>query len=247
MSTLLWIIASTLIISIIAFVGLITLSLKEKTLERITFLLVSFAAGSLISGGFIHLLPEAIAKMGTGLDVFVWLLAGFLVFFVMEQILHWHHCHIVPDDSREPVTYLILLADGLHNFIGGLAIGSSFLISIPVGIVTWIAAITHEIPQEFGDFGILIHGGWSKRKALLFNFGSALTVVLGGLIAFFLSANIDIGFLLPFAAGNFIYIAAADLIPEFKHAENAGDRIKYTLAMILGVLLVILVRIIFII
>jgi zinc and cadmium transporter len=118
------------------------------------------------------------------------------------------------------LTYLILIADGVHNFIGGLAVAGAFLIDVRVGIRTWLAAAAHEVPQELGDFGIVIHGGWNKGKALLYNFLSALTFLLGGIIAYSASFALDVTFLLPFAAGNFIYIAAADLIPEIKHHDE---------------------------
>jgi zinc and cadmium transporter len=231
--------------SLIAWIGLLTLFLNEETVDRIALPLVAFAAGSLIGGAFLHLLPESIADYGLDIQLFIWLVAGFLLFFILEQFLQWRHCHLAGADDHGAVTYLVLLADGLHNFIGGLAIAGSFLASVPIGIVTWFAAAAHEIPQELGDFGILVHGGWDKRKALVFNFVSALTVVAGGLFAFFASSSINITFLLPFAAGNFIYIAAADLIPEVKHAESLRGRIGYTIALLLGVLIILFVRMVF--
>jgi len=245
MSTFLWIVGSTFALSLIAWVGLLTLSLKEETIDRIALPLVAFAAGSLIGGAFLHLLPESIADYGLDIQLFLWLVVGFLLFFVLEQFLQWHHCHLAGAEPHGVVTYLVLLADALHNFIGGLAIAGSFLASIPVGVVTWFVAAAHEVPQELGDFGILIHGGWEKRKALTFNFLSALTVVVGGIFAFFVSSSNNITFLLPFAAGNFIYVAAADLIPEVKHAESLKGRIGYTVALLFGVIIILLVRSIF--
>jgi len=176
--------------------------------------------------------------------MFLWILAGFSIFFLLEQFLHWHHCHKVPSEHKKPVTYLILIADGIHNFIGGLAIASSFMISIPAGIITWIACAAHEIPQELGDFGILIHGGWDKYKALLFNFFSALTIILGGLLTYFISNSIDVTFLLPFAAGNFIYIASSDLIPEIKHGESLKIGLLHFFAFVAGILLILAVRLV---
>jgi zinc and cadmium transporter len=139
------------------------------------------------------------------------------------------------------VTYLILVADGLHNFIDGLAIAGAFLVDFRVGIITWIAGAAHEIPQEFGDFGILIHGGWKKSKALWFNFISGLTMVLGGLIAYYFSASYNVSFLLPFAAGNFIYIAASDLIPEVKHSENIRANLIHYASFLLGIAIIFVV------
>lgn len=238
MNALLWIIGSTIAISLIAWIGLITLAVHEETLKKITLPLVAFAAGALLGGAFLHLLPESVSAMSSSILLFEWLIIGFLIFFVLEQFLNWHHCHVASSDKKEPVTYLILVADGVHNFIGGLAIAGSFIAGIPIGMVTWLASVAHEIPQELGDFGILIHGGWSSRKALVFNFVSALTVVVGGLLAYFLSASVNTDFLLPFAAGNFIYIAASDLIPEIQHTESQRARISYTLALLAGLALV---------
>jgi zinc and cadmium transporter len=133
------------------------------------------------------------------------------------------------------VTYLILLADGLHNFIGGLAIGASFLVSIEVGVITWVAAAAHEIPQEMGDFGILIRGGWGKLAALVANFISAATIIPGALLAYYLSGNFDVSLLLSFAAGNFLYIAASDLIPEVKHDRLVRNNVVHFAAFIAGV------------
>lgn len=232
--------------SLISLVGILTLILKEKTLKKIILPLVSFSAGSLIGGAFFHLIPEGLGKMKTTLEPFLWLVFGFSVFFLLEQFVQWHHCHRVPSKHKKPVTYLILIADGLHNFFGGLAIASSFLISIPAGITTWIACAAHEIPQELGDFGILIHGGWKKYKALLLNLLSAMAVVLGGLFVFLISTNTSTAFLLPFSAGNFIYIASSDLIPEIKHGEKLKKSMIHFVFFVLGLLVLLGVKLMFI-
>ena len=245
MNTLFWILGSTFAMSLIALVGAITLAFKEKTLKKILLFLVAFSAGSLIGGAFLHLIPETVAKTGAGLNMFLWLIFGFSIFFLMEQFLQWHHCHKVPSEHKRPVTYLILISDAIHNFIGGLAIAGSFLVSVQTGIVTWLACAAHEIPQELGDFGILVHGGWKKKKALLFNFFSALTIVPGALLVYFISSGIDMTFLLPFAAGNFIYIASSDLIPEVKSKESLGEGLIHFFAFIVGILLILAVRILF--
>jgi zinc and cadmium transporter len=160
----------------------------------------------------------------------------------MEQFLSWHHAHSVEAGTKQPVTYLILLADGLHNFIGGLAIGASFMVSIDVGIITWLAAAAHEIPQELGDFGILIRGGWGRLQALVANFISAATIVPGALLAYYLSADFDITFLLSFAAGNFLYIAASDLIPEVKHDRRLRNNLVHFGAFMLGIAAILVTR-----
>ena len=242
MGALFWIVVSSLGMSLIALIGLVTLALNEDQLRKCLLPLVAFAAGSLIGGSLLHLVPEALAKEGLQLGIFLWIVLGFSLFFLMEQFLNWHHHHAVPSEHKKPVTYMILIADGLHNFIGGLAIGSSFLVSIEVGAVTWMAAAAHEIPQELGDFGILIHGGWRKSQALVFNFLSALTILPGGLAAYYISSHIDTTFLLPFAAGNFIYIAASDLIPEVKHEKRLGKNIIHFAAFAAGVVVILITR-----
>jgi len=202
------------------------------------FPLVSFSAGALLAGALLHLIPEAVEEVNDTQSVFLLVIVGFALFFLLEQFISWHHCHRAPSEHKHPVTYLILIADGLHNFLGGLAIGSAFIVDIRLGIITWLVSAAHEIPQELGDFGILIHGGWKKSKALLFNLFSALTMVVGGLVAYFAASKINIVYLLPFAAGNFIYIAASDLIPEIKHGKNIFKNMLHFIFFVLGILLI---------
>jgi zinc and cadmium transporter len=216
MSVLAWIVAACVAMSAIAWIGLVSVFIREAVLKRLLLPLVAFSAGSLMAGALLHLIPEAVAARGAGVVTFLSVLAGFSLFFLLEQFLAWHHHHSGEQAVRTPVTYLILLADGLHNFIGGLAIAASFMVSVEAGIVTWIAAAAHEVPQELGDFGILVRGGWRRGPALWANFFSAATILPGGLLAYYISAQIDTSLLLSFAAGNFIYIAASDLIPEVK-------------------------------
>lgn len=243
MSVFLWILLSTLAMSLIAWIGLITLYLNDKLLNKILLPLVALSAGALLGGAFLHMIPEALEVFPDPTILFLWVLAGFTLFFLLEQFIHWHHCHRAGcEHTKKPVTYLILVADGLHNFIGGLAIAGAFLVDIRLGLITWLAAAAHEIPQELGDFGILIHGGWHKRKALIFNFLSALTVVLGGLVAYFASQYINVAFLLPFAAGNFIYIAASDLMPEIKMNERMRTNIVLFFAFLLGIGFIYLIK-----
>jgi zinc and cadmium transporter len=232
-TTLLWIIASGLLMSAIALIGSVTLFLSEAALKKILLPLVALAAGTLLGGAFLHMIPAAIEKSGNQLSVYLWTLLGFTLFLALEQFLHWHHCHRAPSEHR-PLTYLILIADGVHNFIGGLAVAGAFLIDVRVGISTWLAAAAHEVPQELGDFGILIHGGWNKTRALLYNFLSAITFLVGGIVAYGASFAIDVTFLLPFAAGNFIYIAAADLIPEIKHHDEPMGQVIHFLSFLSG-------------
>lgn len=217
----LWILGSGLAMSAVALVGLLTLYVNERRLRRWLLPLVALAAGSLLGGALFHMLPAAVDRMGNTLQVYVSLVLGFIVFYVLEQFLHWHHCHRVTSGHKQVPTYLVLFADTLHNFIGGLAVGATFMSDIHLGVVAWVVAAAHEIPQELGDFGVLVHGGWSPRDALFFNALSALTFPLGGLVTFAASAHIQIDWLLPFAAGNFLYIAAVDLVPEIVRAKGA--------------------------
>jgi zinc and cadmium transporter len=226
--TLWWIVAGGILMSAIALVGSVTLLLSEGTLDRIVKPLVAFAAGSLLGGAFFHMLPAAMHGAATDMAVFSWTLMGFTLFFALEQLLHWHHCHRASSDCRKPLSYLILLGDGLHNFLGGLGVAGVFLIDVRLGIAAWLAAAAHEVPQELGDFGVLIHGGWGKGTALLLNFASGLTFLGGGLVAYVASSQIEVDFLVPFAAGNFLYIGASDLVPEVnKHGSFATNVVHF--------------------
>lgn len=219
MNPFLWILLGGILMSGIALVGSVTLILSQPTLNKILLPLVAFAAGSLIGGAFFHMIPASLRKLPAS-STFPWLAVGFLVFFALEQFLHWHHCHRASAECEKPTTYLVLVGDGIHNLIGGMSIASVFLVDAQLGIAAWLAAAAHEIPQELGDFGVLIHGGWSKRKALLFNVLSGLTFLLGGLVAYAASCKIEVDWLVPFAAGNFLYIGASDLVPEVNKSHS---------------------------
>ena len=237
MPALAWIIVGGVLMSAIAMVGSVTLVLKPITLQRLLLPLVAFAAGSLIGGAFFHMIPAGFDAIGDSLTTSAIVVVGFTVFFVLEQWLHWHHCHRAQSDCKQPLTYLILIGDGLHNFLGGLAIAGTFLIDIRLGITSWLAAAAHEVPQELGDFGVLIHGGWSKGRALLFNVLSGLTFLLGGLAAYALSSRVDVSWLIPFAAGNFLYIGASDLIPEVNKHRDGKINTVHLLAFVAGLAL----------
>jgi len=229
-----WILGSGLVMSVIALVGGLGMFLSEQTLKRLLLPMVAMAAGTLVGGALFHMLPTAVEKMGNTTAVYAWMCGGFLSFFVLEQFLQWHHCHAVTSEHKQPLGYLLLVADGVHNLVGGLAVGGAFLLDIRAGIAAWLAAAAHEIPQELGDFGVLVHGGWSTRQALAFNFLSALTFPLGGLLAWAAAESIDVAFLVPFAAGNFIYIAAADLIPEVKEHEKISANLVHFVSLLIG-------------
>ena len=234
MSTLAWVVVLGLAMSSISLVGSLTLLLSEETLERLLQPLVALAAGSLLGGAFLHMLPNAIDTLGNTTAVWLWFFGGYSTFFLLEQYLHWHHCHRAVSHHR-PLGHLILLADGLHNFIGGMAVASAFYIDHRVGLITWAAAVAHEIPQELGDFGILVNSGWSAKQALLFNLGSGLTFLLGGLVAAALSASVNVVFLVPFAAGNFAYIGGTDLLPELTTDPSFGSKAIAAAAFLCGI------------
>lgn len=243
MSVLAWIIVSGLAMSFVALVGVFALAMREKSFRRLVIPLVAMAAGALLGGAMFHMLPEALALMDNPLLTFVWVVAGLFTFHVLEQFLHWHHCHR-PVRQHRPLGYLILAADGLHNLIGGVAVASAFIIDIRLGMVTWIVAVVHEIPQELGDFGILVHSGWSVRHALTFNVASALTFPVGGLIAYSLAGDLDMSILLAFSAGNFIYIATADLMPEITTAPEPKEKLLHSGAFALGLALLLVVAVV---
>lgn len=243
MPVFIWILASGLLMSALALVGSITLLFSEKTLRQILLPLVAFAAGSLLGGAFFHMIPAAVEKEGDLLSASTWVLSGFTVFFALEQFLHWHHCHRSASTCKEPLTYLILVGDGLHNFIGGLAVAGTFLIDVRLGMLTWLAAAAHEVPQELGDFAVLVHGGWGKREALWFNVLSALTFLLGGIVTYMASFQVDIAFLVPFAAGNFIYIAASDLVPEVNKHRDLATNVIHFFSFTAGIALLYVLRV----
>ena len=241
MSTLIWISASGILMSAIALIGSVTLVLQETTLKKILLPLVALAAGTLLGGALFHMIPASVDRLGNNISIYAWILVGFTFFLGLEQFLQWHHCHRAPSEHR-PVTYLVLIADGIHNFVDGLAVAGAFLIDIKVGMSAWLATAAHEVPQELGDFGILIHGGWNKRSALAYNFLSAITFLVGGLVAYAASFALDVSFLVPFAAGNFIYIAAADLIPEIKREDSLALNVLHFISFLAGLGLLLATR-----
>jgi zinc and cadmium transporter len=220
-----YIIASVVLVSLMSLVGILTFIIKSKNINKIIPYLVSFSVGALFGDVFIHLLPEAFESASDATLVGIYVLAGILFSFAIEKFIHWRHCH-TPESSEHhhSFAYMSLVGDSFHNFIDGLVIAGAFFVNIPVGIATTIAVLLHEIPQEFGDFAILIHGGFSKGKALLFNFLTALTSILGAVIGIILGSSEHLMmFLIPFAAGNLIYIAGSDLIPQLHSDSNTCD------------------------
>lgn len=243
MSEFLYILAAVIVVSLISLVGALTIAVNKKLLKKVLFTFVSFAVGTLLGVSFLDLLPEA---MGYGIkSVFVFPLLGIISFFILEKFIFWHHRH--EEKEVHSFTYMNLIGDALHNFIDGAVIAASFLHSLPLGIATTVAIIFHEIPQEIGDFGVLIYGGFSRTKALLFNFISALTAILGALIGFlFLSSFTNLlPFLLAFTAGIFIYIAGVDLLPELRKERDARTSLVQLISIVVGILVVMQVIMLF--
>jgi len=219
-----WIFGSVFFVSLVSLIGITALAFKKDRLENILLYLVSFAAGALLGDAFLHLIPEAAAG-GFTVSLSLAILSGMMLSFALEKVIHWRHCHApVGENHPHPFAYMNLFGDFVHNFIDGLIIAASYLVSIPVGIATTVAVLLHEIPQEIGDFGVLVHGGFSRRKAIAYNFLTALSAVLGAAIAVIAFSFIEgsMIILLGFAAGGFIYIASTDLIPEL-HKKNTCD------------------------
>lgn len=241
LSTYLYTIVSVAIVSCISFVGLFAISLREDVLRSYIFLLVSLAIGALLGDALIHLIPEAFSGDESPLWVSLTIIAGILIFFILEKVLHWHHHEPDndkhPDSDIHPVGRLILVSDGFHNFIDGLIIATSYLVSIELGIATTIAVIAHEIPQEIGDFGVLLYAGYSKMRALGLNFLSALSSILGALFGLMIGQAADpiAHWFVPFAAGGFIYIALADLIPHLPKTKNITVSILQFVAIFIGI------------
>lgn len=238
----LWFLLSGVLMVAVALVGGVTLALSDAQFGRLRLPLVSFSAGSLLGGAFFHMLPAAVDALGNRLSLYAVLLAGFSLFFLLEQLLHWHHCHREQTDCRQPVGTLMLLGDAVHNALGGLAIAGSFLIDVRLGFAAWLAALAHEIPQELGEYGVLVHGGWSRSRALLMNAAAALPFPLVGSLAFAVSGELDTSWLVPFAAGNFVYIAASDLVPEVNRHHGWQRNAQHVGAFLAGMALLLTVR-----
>lgn len=239
------ILLSVSLISLLSFIGILFLGLNDSLLRRILIILVSFASGSLLGGAFVHLIPHSLEKLGSE-SVFWCIIIGIMIFFFMEKFLYWRHCH----DGECPVhtfAYLNLLGDGIHNFIDGMIVAASFLADISLGLATTTATILHEIPQEIGDFGVLVYAGLGKRKALIYNFITALMSIAGAAFTYLFYHAFEFihgstSLLVPFAAGGFIYIATTDLMPELHKRRNFRDSILQMATIILGLALMWLLK-----
>lgn len=243
----LYAIASVTLVSLVSLVGIFTISVNEERLRSVLFVLVSLAVGAMFGDAFIHLLPESFQKSGDTLMPSMSVLAGILGFFILEKFLLWRHQHTLESNNRiHPLGYLNLIADGVHNLIDGMMIGASYLISLPLGIATTLAVVFHEIPQEIGDFGILLHAGFTKKRALFFNFLSATLAMLGTAIALLVGSSLESfsSVMLPFTAGGFIYIAGSDLLPELQKELEPAKSTVQLIAMAGGIGLMLILRLV---
>jgi zinc and cadmium transporter len=245
MDAVIWSLASVAVVSLLSLSGIIVLSLKGSALQRVLLLLVSFSAGALFGDAFIHLIPEAVGDYGASLTVSLSLIAGIAAFFVLEKFVQWRHCHVpTSKEHPHPFTYMNLVGDAFHNLIDGVVIAGSYMASVPLGIATTIAVVFHEIPQELGDFGVLLHGGFTPRKAIVYNFATALTAFLGAIAALAFGSGIANfnEYVIPFTAGGFIYVAGSDLIPELHKETGAWRSLAQFLALGAGVLVMLALK-----
>lgn len=236
------ILIANLLISSVSLIGIFFLALKKEKLERTLLALLGLSAGTQMGGAFLHLLPEAGEKLSDTV-LFPFILLSFVLFYLIEKVFHWRHCHKGKCEVHT-FGYINLVGDSVHNFIDGLIIAATFLVDLKLGIVTSIAIVFHEIPQEIGDFGVLLYSGIEKRKALIFNFLTALTAMAGGMVGYFLSFSIQglVTYLLPFAAGGFLYISTSDLIPEIRKETNVKKSLLSFGFFLIGILIMYLAR-----
>ena len=237
----LYAVLSVVFVSLLSLLGALFLVFERKVIENLVTYTLALSSGILLGAAFLDVLPEGLAKVNSD-TAFIYVLTGIVVFFGLEKLISWHH-HADEDKelkAEKPVAYLTLIGDGIHNFMDGLVIGISYLVSIPLGLITTVAIVGHEIPHELSDFVVLIYGGFSNKKALAWNFLSGLTATLGTLIVLFASQAITAhtDFLLPFAAGNFIYIASSDLIPELHKKRQPGASAVQLVLLILGIAII---------
>lgn len=237
MSILGWILGAAILESFVSLIGRLFVFWSEERVKKLSHHFIGFAVGALLGVVFLDLLPEAL-EFSSSETVFLWALVGFLAFFLLERFLFWYHCH----DGVCPVHaagYLVLIGDAIHNFIDGVIIAVAFLADFKLGILTSFAVIFHELPQEISDFVVLLQSGFGRAKALLYNFLIALTTILGAIFAYLIKGSIEsfLGIALGLVAGNFLYIAAADLIPELHHPETGKPAAPYMqfLLMIFGI------------
>ncbi|RLJ06919.1 MAG: ZIP family metal transporter [Candidatus Aenigmatarchaeota archaeon] len=242
MDILIWVLIATVLNSLLGFIGIFTLWLKENLLNRLLLCFVAFSAGALLGGAFFHLFPESLERISS-MNVFGFAIIGFLLFLVIEGFFHWHHCRRC---EVHPFSYIMLIGDAIHNLIDGLVIAAGFFASVSLGVITTLMIVFHEAPQELGLFGSLVYAGHEKRKALLYSFLAQSTCILGGVIGYFISSLIEnvVPFLIAFAAGGFLYISASDLVPEVHKAYKGSAKRSFCSLgfLIIGILFMLGIR-----
>lgn len=240
--TIIYIFISILIISLISLIGVLTLKFSKKAI----IFLVSFSAGVLLGESFLHILPE-IVEINNSYIIWMLVLSGIIFFFILEKIIFWRHCHIPTSHKHpHPIGIMNLVGDGIHNFIDGAIIAGAYLLNFELGIATTIAVMAHEIPQEIGDFGVLVHAGYSRGKALFFNFCTSIISIFGAILIFLIGSRLENIFIyiLAIAAGGFIYIATVDLMPELKKESHTLASLGQLLSIIGGIISMVILKII---
>lgn len=238
MSVLFDIIIANVVISLISLVGLFSLFHSKILTPRTVPFYVSFAAGVMLVTGFLGILPEGLADLPAETSL-LYVIIGVVGSFFLERFVLWYHHHHEDSHNIKPSAWLVLIGDAIHNGVDGLAIAATFVANPAVGILTTVAVAAHEIPQEVADFSVLVHAGFSKKKALWYNFVSALTAIAGGVLGyfFFRQSQSSMPYILSIAAGMFIYIACADLIPELHQDGHKQDVVLQSLVFVLGIIL----------
>lgn len=233
----LYAIVSVFIVSLLSLLGLVAFPFGEEKIQKFLIWAVAFAGGTLLGDAFLHLIPESF-ETGKSVVVSFSIMGGMLAFFVLEKFIHWHHCHDIEcEEHNETFSYVIMFGDAAHNFIDGMIIAASYLVSIPLGIATTLAVVAHEIPHEVGDFASMLYGGFSKQKALWYNFLAGIVAVFGAVAVLVIGENFASAtrYLVPFAAGGFIYVASADIIPELHKTNKVSHSLAQLILIILGI------------
>ncbi len=243
MTTLLYIILGTTIVSLGSLVGVVTLGMNQKFLDRILLGMIGLSSGALLGVAFIHMIPEGIKLMDPEKFCLI-ILITIIVYLIVEKLLHWHHCHTCGNDHKHTLGYMNLVGDSVHNFIDGLVIASAFIVSPALGLSTIVAIAMHEIPQEIGDFGVLLYSGFTKRRAIFFNLMVSATAILGGIVGWAVSSRTDQLnlYLIPIAVGGFIYIALSDIVPELRKEDSIKNFFGGLILLVGGIIMMFFLR-----
>lgn len=238
-------IISTLFISLLSFSGVVFLAFQPKVLKQLLFVLISFAVGALFGNAFFLLIPESFHHVGNDKLTGILIISGLLFMFILEKFIHWRHNHSIDETVEQhpakpsALGYISLVTDGLHNFTDGVLIAAAWMVSPEIGAATTVTVLLHEIPQEISDFAVLIHAGFSRKRALWLNFISACTAVLGGVFMLLVGHFTEVAtyYILPVAAGGFIYLAGTDLLPELHREKSTKKNLIQFAAILAGLIL----------